>query len=151
MTREQLKEIIQDAIQDEINSHEFYKAAAEKVNNDTIRDMFLKLSQDELGHKEFLEGFLESRATTIQLDAGEDYGIAETFDNPPLTTDMSFVDAMKLAVKHEEQAMAKYQHLANACTQNDEKELFLGLKEMELTHKNRLEELYLNVAYTEAW
>lgn len=151
MTREQLKAIIEDAIQDEINSHDFYKAAADKVADSTIREMFLKLSKEELEHKAFLEGFLESRATTIQLEPGEDYGVSDTFENPPLTTDMDFVDAMKLAVKHEEQAMEKYQGLANACVQPEEKDLFLGLKDMEAMHKTRLEELYLNVAYVEAW
>lgn len=152
MDRKNLETIIESAIKDEIESYEFYRDAAEKVKDSLVKDMFSKLSKEELEHRKFLENFLESEVKTINLEKGVNYKISESiYDKTPLTTDMNFKDAIKLAMKKEESAMNKYEGLAGCCSQEDEKQIFLGLRDMEEMHKNRLEEIYLNVAYTEVW
>ena len=54
-------------------------------------------------------------------------------------------------VKNEEEAMIMYSNLAEACLDDEEKDLFLGLEEMERMHKVRLEKLFLETGYAEVW
>ena len=152
MDREEVKRIIQGAINDEIESYEFYSSAAQKVKTPSVQDIFKKLAEDEKNHRKYLEEFLESKSENITIVNDTDYEISEEIeDDIPLTTDMSFVDAIKLAIKKEESAMKKYQGLANVCNDGDIKNIFLGLRDMEQMHKCKLEDIYLNVAYTETW
>ena len=70
---------------------------------------------------------------------------------PELTTDVTFPDAIMIAIKNEESAMYMYQGLADSCEDAEERDIFIGLKNMEQMHKTRLEEIYTNVAYREIW
>ncbi len=152
MTRSDLERIIEQAINDEIESYEFYKDASNKVIDKGLKDVFNRLSKEELEHKNYLEDFLKSNAKTINIIPSEDYGISQTIEEEPeLTCDMNFIDAMKLAVKKEEIAMKNYEKLANSCDDEQIKNIFIGLKNMEQMHKNDLENIYLNAANTETW
>lgn len=152
MTREEMQAIIAQAVENEVESYEFYRDAAEKAQNDAVRDIFKDLAKEELEHKKFLEDFLDSGAKTITLSEVEgDYKLAEEMEMPRLSTDMPFTDAIALAIKKEEGAMIMYQGLADACKDPQEADLFLGLRNMEQLHKTRLEEIFVSVAYSEAW
>lgn len=151
MKNEQLKDIISFAVENEIDAYEFYKNASEKIKDNTLKETFKDLADEELKHKKFLEDFLVSDVDTIELNEFSDYKIAETVDKPALTIDMNFSEAIALAMKNEQEAMDMYKNLANACKNNEQKELFLGLMKMEQMHKARLEDIYVNVAYTEIW
>lgn len=151
MNKEEFRSIIAFAIDNEVESYEFYKDAALKLKDEQLKATFENLAKEELDHKRFLEEFLESGSKEINLDVDQDYKIAETLDSPELSTDMSFPDAIALAIKKEEEAMIMYNNLAQACLDQEEKNLFLGLEEMERTHKVKLEEIYLEVGYSEVW
>lgn len=151
MDREELKKIIGFAVENEVDAHQFYKDASERLEDESLKETFKDLAQEELEHKRFLKEFLESGTTDINIDETCDYKVAETVEKPPLTTDMSFPDAMALAMKNEEEAMEMYKQLADACVDQKEKDIFLGLMEMEKMHKSRLEEIYTNAAFVEVW
>ena len=151
MKNEQLKDIISFAVENEIDAYKFYKNASEKIKDNTLKETFKDLADEELKHKKFLEDFLSSDVNTIELNDFSDYKIAETVDKPALTIDMDFSEAIALAMKKEEEAMDMYKNLADVCKNNEQKELFLGLMKMEQMHKSRLEDIYVNVAYTEVW
>ena len=151
MKNQDLRSIIDFAVENELEAYEFYKDAADKVDDDFLRETFEELAEDELGHKKFLEDFLVSDIEEIRLKEFSDYKISETIDKPELTVDMKFSDAIGLAIKNEEEAMFMYKSLAEACVDKEHEKLFLGLMEMEKMHKAKLEEIYLNVAYAEVW
>lgn len=151
MKNSELKDIINFAIENEVDAYEFYRDAANKVEDENLKQIFNELAEEELEHKKFLEDFLVSDADKIELDVEVDYKITEEIDKPKLNVDMTFRDAIALAMKNEEEAMDMYSNLAAACLDPEQKELFLGLVKMEQTHKTRLEEIYLNVAYAEVW
>lgn len=151
MTREELKGIIAFAVENEIDAYEFYRDAAAKLEDPSLKETFEDLAREELEHKKFLEDFLESGTSEINIDETVDYKVAETVEKPPLTVDMSFADAMALAMKNEEEAMYMYKQLADACVDQKEKDIFLGLMDMETLHKTRLEEIYTNAAAAEVW
>lgn len=151
MKRDEFKSIIDFAIEGEIEAYEFYRDAAEKIENKQLQDIFRDLAKEEMEHRKFLQDFLVSGAEEINLDAGKDYKIAETIDKPKLSTEMNFSDAIALAIKREEEAMEMYSNLAKACLDKEERNLFLGLEEMERKHKTRLENLFLETGYAEVW
>lgn len=151
MNRSEFVNILDYAINEEVLSYEFYTDAANKVKDETLKETFTTLAKEELDHKKFLEDFKGSHSETINLEESVDYKIADTIDKPELTTDMSFQDAIALAIKREEGAMEMYQSLADASVEEDKKSVFIGLKNMEQLHKTRLEDIYINVGYREVW
>ena len=151
MTREELKGIIAFAVENEVEAYEFYRDAAERLEDEGLKSTFEDLAKDELEHKRFLEEFLESNTDEINIDVEADYKVAETVDKPPLSMDMTFAQAIQLAMKNEEEAMDMYQQLADAVTDKKEKDIFIGLRDMEKMHKTKLEDIYVNAAFVEVW
>ena len=151
MKNEELRSIIDFAVENEIEAYEFYRDAAEKVDDDFLKETFQDLASEELEHKKFLQEFLVSEVEEIKLKEFSDYKISETIDKPELSVAMKFSDAIALAIKNEEEAMFMYQSLAEACVEEEHEKLFTGLMDMQQMHKAKLEEIYLNVAYGEVW
>ena len=151
MDRELVKGIIEFAIENEVESYEFYRDAAEKIKESDLIDIFKDLAQEELNHKSFLEKFLLSEENEMTLREPTDYNISSTLDTPELTTNMSFKDAINIAIKKEEEAMVMYAALSNDVSDEEAKNLFKELEKMEKIHKVKLEKIYLDVAYAEAW
>ena len=102
-------------------------------------------------HKDYLQKFLETKAETIKIDDSEDYNLSQDIDRPRMTTEMDFRDAIKLAIKREEEAMQLYADIANSCLDKAEQDIFVGLSKMEKLHKTELEEIFLNVGFNEVW
>lgn len=151
----EMREAIKVSIKKEQQSYDFYSDAATKVKTKDLRELFTELAVEELGHRTFLEKVLEQEAFSSPIKAQKtDFRLAEEAieEKPDLTTDMPFDDAIALAIKREEEAMALYQDLADKINDNKEMhEMFINLRNMEQAHKTRLESIYMNVAYSEVW
>ncbi len=139
------------AVSNEIEAHDFYEAAAAKTANKALKSIFVELAGEELKHKLLLESFLADGGKKLQFAETADYKISETVELPKLTVGMSFVEAIALAMKKEEEAMKMYRKFADASSSPEQKETFLQLARMEQGHKARLEALYTDTAYAEAW
>ena len=150
MTIEEYKKILAMAIAGEIAAHAFYKSISEKTKDNSLRQIFAELSEEEEKHRIFLEGFLTG-AKPIHFAEVTDYKVAKTVARPKPSIDMKPADAIGLAMKEEEEAMLMYKGLANVSTSPDQKEMFLALANMERAHKVKLEELYTAMAYPEVW
>jgi rubrerythrin len=151
MNKNMIQDIIDYAIEREKESYNFYKSSAERVDDKSLKSIFEELAAEEVSHKDFLEDFLKSGATEINIRDFDDYNVSATVEKPTFTEEMSFTDAVALAMKKEEEAMELYQKLAASTENPDKKELFLNLAKMEQLHKAKLEELYTNTAYAEVW
>ena len=101
MNFDQYKEIIEFAISNEIEAQEFYDAAANKINDPYLKEMFKKFAEDEKGHEKILKGILSKDTIDQYFDESTDYKVAETVDKPELSTDMKPADAGALAMKNE--------------------------------------------------
>jgi len=145
------KEILATAINNELEAYEFYASAAQKSVDKSLKDIFKELAGEELKHKHLLEAFLNDKKLQMNFSSTSDYKISESVELPKLTSNMSFVDGIALAMKKEEEAMVMYQRFADASTDQDQKNTFLQLAKMEKTHKIKLEDLYTNSAYNEVW
>jgi len=151
MTPEQFRAIISKAIENEVEAYTYYRTTSEKVKDAYLKKIFADLAGDEKGHREFLQGLLTKEPKRLNIAASKDYKVADTVDTPPLSSDLKPIDGIILAIKKELQAMQMYTQLAQAQTDEEQKNLFTDLAAMERGHKARLEDIYTNMAFPESW
>ena len=151
MNQDEFKKIISNAISQELEAFTFYGTVSEKVKDANLKRLFKDLADDEAKHKRTLEGYLAKGFDKIHFSASADYKVADTLPTPPLTPDLKPAEGLVIAIKKELEAMQMYTQLANASADEAEKNIFLELASMERGHKSRLEDLYTNMAFPEAW
>jgi rubrerythrin len=151
MNADEYKRIISLAIDREVESYSFYRTISDKVKDDGMKRIFNELAGEETKHREFLEGLLAKGTTSFHFNAHMDYKVTNSMPSPKLSADMKPIDGILLAIKKELEAMQMYGQLANSSTDADQKKTFTELATMERGHKNRLEDIYTNMAYPEAW
>lgn len=153
MDKIELDRIFSIAINREIEAHEFYLQVAGRVSDPGVKEVFLELAQQEMGHKELLEKF-ESDPTLVMKFADTkpvDYKVAESTDFPKLSVTMKPADAIALAIKKEQSAMEFYKSLARNVKDEDLTGIFEGLADMELGHKVKLENVFVDIGYPEVF
>jgi len=151
MKPEEYRKTIQNAIAKEVESYVFYRSIEEKVKDKALKSTFRELAGEETKHREFLEGLLVKPMKELRFDETKDYKVSKTIERPDVTIDMKPIDGLKLAIKKEEDAMELYQGLSAASKDADMKKMFDSLAKMETSHKVRLEDIYTNQAFPEAW
>jgi rubrerythrin len=145
------REIIAFAIKNEIEARQFYADAAQKVSDSYIKQMFTDFSEEEKKHEQILTGILGRKSFEGYFTETRDYKVAESVDRPKLSIDMKPADAIALAMKNEEEAMKLYGDLAEKCTDNEIRNVFLDLAAMERGHKFKMEQAFVDIGYPEVW
>ncbi len=152
MDKSQLEEIFSAAIEREIEAHEFYLAVSQKVTNPDVKTTFAGLAQEELGHKELLIRFKSDPVLLAKINIpSKDYKIAEATELPKFDINMKPAEAIALAMKKEEQAVNFYRGMAAISQDAEVKNQFEYLAGMELGHKTRLENVFLEIGYPEVF
>lgn len=151
MKEKTLEAIIISAIENEVSAYKFYAQAAQKMTDASAKALFNELAEEERSHEQMLARLDLSSFKAIPTYDIPDFGVAEGVSKPELSIEMSFSDAITLAMKNEEEAMLLYSALANLADAPEQKQLFQSLSDMEKGHKARLEEIYNNAAYAEVW
>ena len=80
-----------------------------------------------------------------------DYKIAETQDMPALSLTMKPAEAIAIAMKKEQQAAELYRALADKVINPIEKKELENLANMEMGHKHKLENAFINIGYPEVF
>ena len=144
-------EIIQFAIDREIEAEAFYLEIAAKTTKESMRGIFVGFAAEEKRHQQILKGILNSKETLLQFKPVSDYKISETVEVAGVIDEMTMKDAFSIAMKKEEEAMKLYQKLASDALAEEFKKLFESLALMEQGHKVKMEKFYSDVAYNEVW
>ena len=151
MDQLQYEKLISMAIRAEVEAHEFYRDVAERTENVSVKKIFAELAEDEMKHRDLLERYRMDTSMAIRLKAPPDYKVAETVDEPKLTVDMAPANAIALAMKKEQQAMEFYRGLAQICDDREVRDTYDNLANMELSHKHRLENAFVDIGYAEVF
>jgi rubrerythrin len=144
-------EIIQFAIDREIEAETFYLEIAAKTTKEAMRGIFVGFAGEEKKHQQMLKGILNTKETNLKFEPVSDYKISETVEAVRLTPEMTMADAFSIAMKKEEEAMKMYQRLASDSPSGEYRKLFEDLAVMEQGHKVKMEKYYTDVAYNEVW
>ena len=134
-----MNDILDFAINAEQEAVEFYSALAGNAKNDEMIAIFEQFAQEEMGHKAKLvkiktEGTFEVRAEQIA-----DLKIADYLVDIDVRPDMSYEDALIVAMKREKSAFRLYTNLAAKAPNEDMRDIFLSLAQEESKHKLRFE------------
>jgi rubrerythrin len=144
-----LKQVLEKAIEKEIEAQELYHHLSQIVTGDAPQDMFRKLSSVEKKHEELLRKYLRGELGEGGLKGAQvlDYRIAEHFEQPPIKPDMKLDEVLLLAADREKASHELYLVLAAEHPPGNIKTLFKQLASQELEHKHRMEDLYTEVAF----
>ena len=141
MRLDSLEEVLRFAIRKEADAAAFYRMAADR-SNPGVKKAFEELVKQEEGHKKKLEAFDLKKMGRIELTAMKDLGIAEVVEDVPFSSDMSYADLLRMAIKNEERSLQLYTSMAKVVTEPEIRKLLMMLAQEESTHKERLEKIY---------
>jgi len=144
-----LKEVLEKAIQKEIDSQRFYINLSQQMTDEAIKDAFQELARQEEGHQNLLEQYLRGEFKRGMLIMGQviDYKIAEHLDQAEISSDMKLKDIFILAANREKASHEFYLGLAQIHPAGEVRRLIERLAEQELAHKERVEFIYTEVAF----
>ncbi len=144
-----VEEILDFAIEKEQDAHDFYTDLAGRMEKPYMKEVFSSFAKEELGHKQKLRGVKEGKYAMPAQQKVTDLKIGENLSEVELKPNLSFQDALILAMKAEKAAYRLYNDLAEATDDENAKNLFLTLAQEEAKHKLRFEVEYDNSVYAE--
>lgn len=152
MDKETYRQVISEAIHNEIAARQFYENVSSRIKDAYLKDLFVDFAKEEKKHETILSKILDQgKMDAAYFDFDKDFQVAETIDMPEVTPEMDLKSAIGLAMKNEEIAMKQYLALAANCSDPDLKAIFQDLAAMERGHKHMMEEKFVDVAYPEVW
>ena len=141
-------QILDFAIAHEIEAHEFYEELADKMDDPAMHDAFKAFAIEEMGHKMKLEA-VKAQEFSLREDKVTTLDIADYVVEVEPKADMSYADALILAMKKEKAAYRLYLDMAAAAEAEELTDLFLALAQEEAKHKLRFEIEYDDVILKE--
>ncbi|MGE0089926.1 MAG: ferritin family protein [Bacteroidales bacterium] len=134
-----INDILDFAIDAEQDAVDFYNHLAEVAKTKDMKAVFTEFAQEEIGHKSRLVKIKNEGVFTLEKKDITDLKIADYIVSKVNTTDMSYQDALILAMKKEKSAFKLYLELSNRAKDSQMKNLFLSLAQEESKHKLRFE------------
>ena len=144
-----ISDILDLAIQREVEAYEFYMDIHGRVDDQSVRDTLEFIAGEEKKHKAFLIGYREGNfgAEALRMADVVEYKIAEYLDEPDIDGDMSRQDVYLIAAHRESRSHQFYTELANLHAEGEPQTMLLKMANEELKHKEKMEYLYSNTAF----
>ena len=134
-------EVLELAIQREVEAYHFYMAVAERVDNPEMRQVLEDFAKEELEHKAKLElevfkiGYILPTDNQSIVPTNDNYNIS----NADLLLNMDYKDILLLAIGKEEASFRTYINLLPTVHDQQSRETLLAIAEEEAKHKHRFE------------
>ena len=143
MDKTSVDDILNFAILSEQSASRFYADLAAKTDNRAMREVFEEFGRQELAHEAKLEKVRREGMTVLGPPKGvPDLKIADYLVDVEPGPDMTYIDAIIIAMKREKAAFRPYTDLAAVVPDDDCRNLFLALAQEEANHKLRFEVEY---------
>jgi rubrerythrin len=139
-------EILEFAIANEVEASRFYTDLAAKMDNSAMRKALEDFACEEQGHKAKLEAVKrEKRAFEAKAIESQSLDLADYLVQSEPAPDMTYAEALILAMKREKAAYRLYMDLAATVGAGELAEMFRALAAEEAKHKLRFEIEYDDV------
>ena len=135
---ENVNDILDFAIDLEQNAVDFYENLAGRSENEAMANVFIQFANEEKGHKQRLQRIKENEAFEFKKEKVSDLHIADYMTRVDISSEMSYKDALILAMKREKSAYKLYSDLVKIAPSNLQK-VFQVLAQEEAKHKLRFE------------
>ena len=109
-----IRDILQKAIQKEIEAQNLYHDLSQKMENEASRDLLAQLVKAEAKHEELLQKYQSGEIGEGALKSEQvvDYRIAEHLNQPEISPDMKLDEVLLLAANREKASHEFYQVMA---------------------------------------
>jgi len=134
-----INEILDFAINNEQVAVDFYVKLAGKFDDKAMKQTFEDFAKEEMGHKARLSSIKEKGLYDMPQEKVMDLKIADYLVHTDSKEDMSYTDALSLAMKREKAAYKLYLKLAERAPNAEMQKIFNGLAQEEAKHKLRFE------------
>jgi rubrerythrin len=137
-----MDDVVSFAIEKEEKAMEFYHKCAERAKNPGIKQFFQEMVQEEKRHRDLLRDLDATKLGDLKLDKVENLQISDYLVDVKFKDDITYQEALTVAMKKEEKAYAFYSGWKDKCIHEKTAKLFEMLAVEELKHKRNIETLY---------
>ena len=137
-----VSDVVGFAIEKEEKAMEFYRKCAERTKNPGIKEFFEEMVGEEQKHRDMLRNLDSLNLDGVKLQKVENLKISDYLIDVDFTDEITYQDALILAMKKEEKALDFYSGWKNKCISEKASKLFQVLANEEEKHKRKLEKLY---------
>lgn len=149
MALDTVDKILDYAIEKEEDAAAFYTNLAGKMDKQYMKDVFLGFAREEKGHKAKLMAIKQGKLMLPAEKQIADLKIGDHLVEVDLKAEMSYQEALIVAMKAEKAAYKLYNDLASATDDAGLKDTLLSLAQEEAKHKLRFEVEYDDVILKE--
>ncbi len=137
-----MDDVIRLAITKEEKAMEFYQKCAQKAKTPGIKKFFQEMYEEEVRHRDLLQNLNLADMGDIEVEKVQDLRISEYLVDVSFSEDLTYQEALTLAMKKEEKAHAFYAAWKDKCMNEKTGKLFEMLAAEELKHKKQIEIMY---------
>ncbi|MBT3225669.1 MAG: ferritin family protein [Deltaproteobacteria bacterium] len=139
-----IDDIVDFAIEKEVEAADFYETAAENEDVKSTAEVLKEYAAEERKHEMMLTN-LKNNKTKIseyKFEKIQDIKRSDYLLDLEFQKGMSYMEIMRLAMKREEKAHSLYEKLAQAAENTEQVNVFTILAQEEAKHKNYFETMY---------
>ena len=138
---EKVANILETAVEKEIEAYRFYSTVAELISDEKGRDVFRQLANDEIKHRNRVgrEIMKIGKVLKPREDVDIDIEVESGFK-------LSYKEALIMAIQKEDAAFQLYIEYVIATSDLELREVFMRLAEEEVKHKVKFEIEYNRLA-----
>lgn len=129
---------IEEAVYKEIGARNFYRKIGDRIKNSEGKEKFLRLSEDEDGHRIKLESWLK-KLYDVDFVAEPERTAQSEIECVRVDEEAGALEALNIAIEAEARAKEFYSKQAGNTDDPELKALFLNLADEENGHYNLLE------------
>ena len=144
-----IDEVLDFAISEEEKAHDFYMDLARKVDKPWMKKALQDFAKEEAGHKQKLLGVKSGKQLAPAETKVLDLQLADYLIDVEPRPNLTYQDALILAMKKEKAAWKLYMDLAGTTTDPALQNTFKSLAVEEANHKLRFETEYDDAVLTE--
>jgi len=134
-----INDILDFAIENEQLAVDFYNQLAGNTKNEEMKAVFMQFAKEEMGHKSRLTKIKEEGSFNIRTQEVLDLKMSDYLVDIEPRADLSYEEALVLAMKREKSAFKLYTRLAEKAPDENLKKIFASLAIEESKHKLRFE------------
>jgi rubrerythrin len=142
-----LNDLLDIAIQEEINAQKFYLSVKEKTTDATLRSFIQSIYEEEQSHEKTLKSIKELElydgSVSVNVEMLEVAQHAHKIVMPDTLHNVSLEDMFEIALKKEAQAYTMYDHIAQTASEEEVKSLFANMADEERIHHKKINQFYL--------
>ena len=142
MDEKKFQEIVEFALQKEIEAVDFYTRASGVVKHSGTKALFLDFAKQEEGHKRLLENLSMEKLVHSNIEKIPNLKISDYLVDTDFRPDISYADILRIAMKREEHSIKLYNDLKPLNGDETLTKLFNFLIQEETKHKYALEKIY---------